>query len=345
MKNIFLFITFCLLTLISYAENAVVSVLQVDDNTTAFGKGLKAGSIVYDINTDGFFEVIGFEASTETLTTATIETIGVHNPMIEVLDVNDFDIINSNSAGDIEFIAGDGITNGDFVIIDSTDLPDKLSFDHTGGVWNISSSGSSGGDANIAINTNLDSGGIRLQLGAGGSLFLGKVSTSFFLRPEGGFSSNFDIGFTSFPIRDIHMTGLIKEPFAGSTEIQDTSGLAVYRRILAFDNRTAAAPTGIYNPIKGDYGEQVTFNSTNTTGIEIELNATTDFPTLTELHYIIDKTTFPNGMPLTAEGGVTFRYLRGNASILGSEYELKKTATDTWDVWIIDTDRCFHRLK
>jgi len=262
----------------------------------------------------------------------------LHNPMQKNLNVDDFDIINSNSGGDIEFIAGDGVTNGNFLITDSTDLGDKISFIHASGVW-VMSIGGLAGDRVFAINTNSDASGsaINLQLGVGGQVTLGSTGSVFFFSPVGTFVGNIDLGQNSTNTwRNINMSGKIREVSAGAIEIEDASGSAVYRRKLAFDNMTSSAAIGIYNPLQADYGEQVTFTSNLTTGIEVELNATTNFPILTELHYIIDKILFPNGLPLTAEGGVTFNYLKGNSSIIGSEYKLKKTALDAWDISIID---------
>lgn len=160
------------------------------------------------------------------------------NPLTADLDTDGFNIINSNSNGNIQFIAGDNVDMGNYIYQDPTSL-NTLSITRASGVWNIFSDGAAGGRT-ITINNNFATGGsINLQMGTGGSLTMQRVGSAYAWTPNGGLTGNIDLGASpSQDFRNLWINNEIRDT-GGLNELEivvDATAGGIYRKKLALDD-------------------------------------------------------------------------------------------------------------
>lgn len=165
----------------------------------------------------------------------------INNRILNVQATGGLVLSSLNASTDVVAKPGNNVTMGEFIVRDPTGVlgQDELAIDHSGGVWNIVTTGVVN-NRNITLNTNSGGqiGAITFALGSDGNLTLGKVGATFFLAPRAGFAGLCDLGNgIAEDWRNLNMSGLIRDSGGiNAIEIETDSTVGgLYRRKLAAD--------------------------------------------------------------------------------------------------------------
>lgn len=241
------------------------------------------------------------------------------------IDIGANAIINPANAGDIVLRAGSGTVTGDVVVESSVNPGGNIHIFIAGGTWNMRASGTAVDNGGFTFNTNnTDNGsGIRLQLGATGSLFF-ENNTGFTTFTPNANSLNCDLGKgTANGFRNINMFGDIRELVPGTIRIEH-AGVGNMFKTLAFDKTNSVSAIAI-TFAAGDYGSTMRHVNVLDVVYTIPTNAVLAFPVGTE---IIGVSTLSTASFVGA--GVTINDLTGLTNY--KRWRLKKVATDEWDL-------------